>query len=68
MLQYEIRERIPAGSAICTDTLKRYEGLDEFQHELTDHAVQYVRGEVHTNGLEILLVVEAGVERHLRSD
>jgi hypothetical protein len=32
--------------------LKSYEGLDEFQHEVIDHAVEYVRGEVHTNGLE----------------
>jgi ISXO2-like transposase domain len=23
-----------------------------FQHEVVDHAVEYVRGEVHTNGLE----------------
>jgi hypothetical protein len=32
--------------------LKSYEGLDEFQHEVIDHAVAYVDGEVHTNGLE----------------
>lgn len=25
---------------------------DEFQHEAVDHAVEYVRGEVHTNGWE----------------
>jgi transposase-like protein len=41
-----------AGSALFTDSLKSYEGLDEFQHEVVDHAVEYVRGEVHTNGLE----------------
>ena len=41
-----------AGSAVFTDALKSYEGLDEFQHEVIDHAVEYVRGEVHTNGLE----------------
>src|ERR1035441_3313930 len=35
-----------------SDALKSYEGLDEFQHEVVDHAVEYVRGEVHTNGLE----------------
>ena len=29
-----------------------YEGLSEFQHEVIDHAVEYARGEVHTNGLE----------------
>jgi transposase-like protein len=51
-LQKEIREHALAGSAIFTDALKSYEGLDEFQHEVVDHAVEYVRGEVHTNGLE----------------
>jgi len=52
-LQSEIRDHVLAGSAIFTDSLKSYEGLDEFQHEVVDHAVEYVRGEVvHTNGLE----------------
>lgn len=51
-LHAEIREHVLAGSALFTDALKSYEGLDEFQHEVVDHAVEYVRGEVHTNGLE----------------
>jgi len=51
-LQGELREHVLAGSAIFTDALKSYDGLDEFQHEVIDHAVEYVRGEVHTNGLE----------------
>ena len=51
-LQSEIREHVLAGSAVFTDALKSHEGLDEFQHEVVDHAVEYVRGEVHTNGLE----------------
>ena len=51
-LQSEIREHVLAGSAVFTDALKSYEGLDEFQHEVIDHAVEYMRGEVHTNGLE----------------
>ena len=41
-----------AGSAIFADALQSYGGLDEFQHEVVDHAVEYVRGEVHSNGLE----------------
>ena len=53
-LQSEIREHVVAGSAIFTDALKSYEGLNEFQHEVVDHAVEYVLGEVHTNGLENL--------------
>ena len=51
-LQAEIREHVLAGPALFTDALKSYDGLDEFQHEVVDHAVEYVRGEVHTNGLE----------------
>jgi transposase-like protein len=51
-LQSEIRDHVLARSAIFTDALKSYEGLDEFQHEVIDHAVEHVRGEVHTNGLE----------------
>jgi transposase-like protein len=51
-LQAEVREHVLAGSALFTDALKSYDGLDEFQHEVVDHAVEYVRGEVHTNGLE----------------
>jgi transposase-like protein len=51
-LQPEIREHVLAGSALFTDALKSYEGLNEFQHEVIDHAVEYVRGEVHTNSLE----------------
>ena len=51
-LQSEIREHVLVGSALFTDALKSYEGLDEFQHEVIDHAIEYVRGEVHTNGLE----------------
>jgi transposase-like protein len=51
-LQAEIREHVLAGSAIFTDAPKSYEGLNEFQHEVVDRAVEYVRGEVHTSGLE----------------
>lgn len=51
-LQREVREHVLAGSALFTDALKSYDGLDDFQHEVVDHAVEYVRGEVHTNGLE----------------
>src|ERR1017187_2963896 len=35
-----------------TDALKSYDGLSEFEHQVVDHAVQYVDGKVHTNGLE----------------
>jgi len=51
-LRSEVREQVLAGSALFTDALKSYEGLNEFQHEMSDHGLEYVRGEVHTTGLE----------------
>ena len=51
-LHAEIREHVQAGSAIYTDSLKSYEGLDEFKHEVVDHAVEYAKGTCHTNGCE----------------
>jgi transposase-like protein len=41
-LQAEIRQHVLAGSAIFTDALKSYKGLNNFQHEVIDHAVEYV--------------------------
>lgn len=51
-LQAEVRQHVEAGSALYTDALKSYEGLTEYEHQVVDHAVEYVRGNVHTNGLE----------------
>src|SRR5260370_41754732 len=51
-LQPEVRKHVEAGSALYTDALQSYNGLDEFQHQVVDHAVQYVDGKIHTNGLE----------------
>jgi transposase-like protein len=52
-LQATIRERVEAGSAIFSDELKSYEGLEsEYQHAVIDHAVEYVNGNVHTNTME----------------
>ena len=52
-LQAEVRRHVEAGSALYTDALLSYEGLaSEYAHKVVDHAVQYVDGRVHTNGLE----------------
>jgi transposase-like protein len=42
------------GSTIYSDGLKEYEGLSkmEFVHQAVNHVNEYVRGEVHTNGIE----------------
>ena len=52
-LQAEVKKRVEAGAALYTDALLSYEGLaTEYAHQVVDHAVQYVDGKVHTNGLE----------------
>jgi transposase-like protein len=52
-LQRQVRENVQAGSALFTDFLLSYEGLaPEYRHKVVDHAVEYVRGNVHTNTME----------------
>ena len=51
-IQAEVRKHVQAGSALYTDALKSYDGLTEFEHGVVDHAIEYVNGKVHTNGLE----------------
>jgi transposase-like protein len=52
-LQSEVKKHVEAGSALYTDALLSYEGLaSDYAHQVIDHAVQYVDGQVHTNGLE----------------
>ncbi len=57
-LERQIAATVEAGSAIYTDALASYEQLGKFQwkdrytHEAVDHAIAYVDGQVHTNGLE----------------
>ena len=53
VLQAEVRKHVEAGSALYTDALLSYSGLaGEYAHQVIDHAVAYVDGQVHTNGLE----------------
>jgi transposase-like protein len=52
-LQGEVRKHVEAGAALYSDALLSYEGLaTDYAHQVVDHAVQYVDGRVHTNGLE----------------
>lgn len=52
-LQKNVREHVEAGSAIFSDALKSYEGLEsDFEHAVIDHAVMYANGNVHTNTME----------------
>jgi transposase-like protein len=48
-----IRAAAEPGATIYTDALRSYNGLDaDYTHHVVDHAIEYVRGSVHTNGLE----------------
>lgn len=48
-----VRKHVAPGSQLFTDTLGAYSGLDaEYIHKVINHAEGYVKGEVHTNGLE----------------
>jgi len=52
-LKPRIQEHVEAGSASFTDELKSYRGLEsDYTHQVIDHTVEYVRGNVHTNGME----------------
>jgi transposase-like protein len=52
-LQPEVRAAVEPGSRLYTDAWASYRGLSgDYQHEVIDHAIEYVRGAVHTNGVE----------------
>jgi transposase-like protein len=52
-VQQKIREHIEAGSAIFSDELQSYDGLDvDYRHAVINHAVEYVNGNIHTNSIE----------------
>jgi transposase-like protein len=52
-LQAEVKKHVEAGAALYTDALLSYDGLaSDYAHQVIDHAVQYVDGKIHTNGLE----------------
>lgn len=53
ILQAPIKEHVAKGSEVFTDELRSYTGLNkEYIHEVINHAEEYVRGKVHTNGME----------------
>jgi len=48
-----VNENVETGSALYSDALKSYDGLSEdYKHQVVDHAVEYVRENVHTNHAE----------------
>ncbi len=52
-IQPRVRQAIEPGAILYTDNLASYDGLrSDFEHQVIDHAEQYVNGRVHTNGIE----------------
>jgi transposase-like protein len=52
-IQNQVRENVAAGSALYSDALQSYDNLSQdYAHQMIDHAEKYVKGRVHTNGLE----------------
>lgn len=52
-LQNHVQRHVERGSSLYTDSFSSYSGLEkDFGHEVVDHAEAYVRGQVHTNGIE----------------
>lgn len=52
-LQAKVWQHVEVGTELYTDALKSYHGLQsEYAHQVVDHAVEYVRGNVHTNTIE----------------
>jgi transposase-like protein len=52
-LQGVVREYVEGGSYVFSDAWRSYNGLSaDYVHQVIDHAEEYVRGNVHTNGIE----------------
>src|SRR5579871_1607850 len=52
-LQAEVKANVEARTALYSDALRSYDGLEsEYAHQVVDHAIEYVRGKVQSNGLE----------------
>lgn len=52
-LKPHIQAHVETGAQVFTDALKSYTGLsEEYIHGVIDHAECYVKGNIHTNGLE----------------
>ncbi|PZR73825.1 MAG: IS1595 family transposase [Chthoniobacterales bacterium] len=52
-LHGHVEANVAPGASVFTDELVSYWGLEEkYVHEIINHAERYVRGNVHTNGME----------------
>jgi len=46
------KDSIEPGATVITDEHHPYKGMANFTHEIINHADSYVRGSIHTNGIE----------------
>lgn len=52
-LHGEIKANVEKDSNLYTDEWRSYQGLnDEYTHAIINHSIEYVRGNIHTNGIE----------------
>ena len=52
-LHSEVSNHVEAGSTVYSDALKSYNRLEEeYIHNVINHSEEYVRGHIHTNGIE----------------
>lgn len=52
-LHEQVRDTVEPGSKLYTDAWVGYRGLSgDYEHEVVDHVIEYVRNSVHTNGIE----------------
>jgi transposase-like protein len=52
-LQGIVKQHVAPGARVMSDELLAYNGLsDEYIHQIINHAVEYVKGEIHTNSME----------------
>jgi transposase-like protein len=52
-MQTAVRDNVAEGSRLLTDEFSAYTGLEgDFDHAVINHAIEYVNGQVHTNGME----------------
>jgi transposase-like protein len=48
-----VKANVETGADLFTDEFGAYKGLQgDYEHQIVDHALRYVDGRVHTNGLE----------------
>lgn len=54
-LRQKIRDNVYAGQTVYTDQAGAYyrlRDLDGYDHQVINHALEYVRGHIHTNNIE----------------